>query len=172
MVAKELDYIRSKDQGDGSSTEKNGGVYSEAFEAQDNKPKLTGFAAIIDSFKRVDDSELGIDPNLSDTEKLAIKTANAPLNRRLKSRHLQMIAIGGSIGTGLFVGSGGALVNGGPAGVLIAYFLIGIMMYCTVQSLGNWPLLSLFLVLLLLIILDLLIHLGVSLWLGIMVCNG
>lgn len=137
MVAKELDYIRSKDQGDGSSTEKNGGVYSEAFEAQDNKPKLTGFAAIIDSFKRVDDSELGIDPNLSDTEKLAIKTANAPLNRRLKSRHLQMIAIGGSIGTGLFVGSGGALVNGGPAGVLIAYFLIGIMMYCTVQSLGE-----------------------------------
>ncbi|EGV64053.1 glyceraldehyde-3-phosphate dehydrogenase 1 [Yamadazyma tenuis] len=137
MVAKELDYIRSKDNADGSSLEKNGGVYIDAFDAQDNGPKLKGFAKWVDDFKRVDDSHLGIDPNLSETEKLAIKTANAPLARKLKNRHLQMIAIGGSIGTGLFVGSGGAMRNGGPAGVLIAYFLIGTMMYTTVQSLGE-----------------------------------
>ena len=48
-----------------------------------------------------------------------------------------MIAIGGSIGTGLFVGSGSALRTGGPAGLLIAYILIGTMIFCTVMSLGE-----------------------------------
>jgi amino acid transporter len=46
----------------------------------------------------------------------------------MKPRHLQMIAVGGSIGTGLFVGSGSALVKGGPAGVLIAWLIIGVML--------------------------------------------
>jgi len=48
-----------------------------------------------------------------------------------------MIAIGGSIGTGLFVGSGSALANGGPASLLIAFGLIGVMLYCTVHALGE-----------------------------------
>ena len=39
-----------------------------------------------------------------------------------------MIAVGGSIGTGLFVGSGQALRRGGPAGILIAWSLIGVML--------------------------------------------
>lgn len=55
----------------------------------------------------------------------------------LKNRHLQMIAIGGSIGTGLFVGSGSALAVGGPASLVLAYGLIGIMLFCTVQALGE-----------------------------------
>lgn len=41
------------------------------------------------------------------------------LHRKLKGRHMQMIAIGGSIGTGLFVGSGSALQSGGPASLVI-----------------------------------------------------
>ena len=40
-------------------------------------------------------------------------------------------------GTGLFVASGKSLSNGGPASVLIAYSLIGIMLFCTVQALGE-----------------------------------
>ncbi|KAJ4252886.1 histidine permease [Fusarium torreyae] len=65
------------------------------------------------------------------------KTANTALARELKGRHLQMIAFGGSIGTGLFVASGGSLYRGGPASVLISYLLIGAMQYCTLQSLGE-----------------------------------
>ena len=65
------------------------------------------------------------------------KTANSLLTRELKGRHLQMIAIGGSIGTGLFVASGKTLGQGGPASVLLAYLTIGIMLYCTVQALGE-----------------------------------
>ncbi|CAK9437805.1 uncharacterized protein LODBEIA_P21830 [Lodderomyces beijingensis] len=137
MVAKELDYIRSREIASGSSDEKNGGVYIDAFDAQDSKPPLTGFAKWKDGFKRADTDEMGLDPNLSEAEKIAILTANSPLSRSLKQRHLTMIAIGGSIGTGLFVGSGSSLHTGGPAGLLIAYILIGTMIYCTVHSLGE-----------------------------------
>lgn len=47
------------------------------------------------------------------------------LNQTLKGRHLHMIAIGGSIGAGLFVGSGSALNTGGPAALIIAFLIIG-----------------------------------------------
>ncbi|KAK4038745.1 amino acid permease [Parachaetomium inaequale] len=66
-----------------------------------------------------------------------VGTANTLLSRELKGRHLQMIAIGGSIGTGLFVASGKALHTGGPAAVLIAYLFVGCMLYCTIQALGE-----------------------------------
>ncbi|MCJ1322875.1 hypothetical protein MMC15_008225 [Xylographa vitiligo] len=62
--------------------------------------------------------------------------ANA-LARSLKGRHMQMIAIGGSIGAGLFVGSGNALSNGGPASVVIGYSFVGLLLLFTVQALGE-----------------------------------
>lgn len=51
------------------------------------------------------------------------------LDKSMKTRHLNMIAIGGSIGAGFFVGSGGALNKGGPASVLIDFSLMGVMIF-------------------------------------------
>ncbi|EAS34338.3 amino acid permease [Coccidioides immitis RS] len=59
------------------------------------------------------------------------------LNQTLKSRHLHMIAIGGSIGAGFFVGSGSALAKGGPASVVIDFAIIGVMIFNVVFALGE-----------------------------------
>jgi amino acid transporter len=59
------------------------------------------------------------------------------LERPMKSRHMQMIAIGGSIGAGFFVGSGSALAKGGPASVTIDFLIIGIMIFNVVYALGE-----------------------------------
>lgn len=105
-------------------------------EGSPDQGDLTRFQRFKDSFKAADFTSYE-GQNLSPVEKAALATANSPLSRSLKGRHLQMIAIGGSIGTGLFVGSGKALSVGGPASLLIAFSLIGIMLYCTVQALGE-----------------------------------
>ncbi|RDI87344.1 hypothetical protein Vi05172_g2785 [Venturia inaequalis] len=100
-------------------------------------------ARVVDSFKRDPHQHatprgvVGADGKVFDVETAAAATAESPLARKLKGRHLQMIAIGGSIGTGLFVGSGSALAHGGPASLLIAFSLIGLMLYCTVHALGE-----------------------------------
>jgi lysine-specific permease len=59
------------------------------------------------------------------------------LNRGLKARHLTMISIGGSIGTGLFLASGSSISAAGPGGALLAYGLIGLMVYFLMTSLGE-----------------------------------
>lgn len=59
------------------------------------------------------------------------------LQRKLKARHLTMISLGGAIGTGLFLGSGPAIASAGPGGALVAYAVIGIMVYFIMTSLGE-----------------------------------
>ena len=63
--------------------------------------------------------------------------ANTKLKRSLKSRHMNMIALGGSIGTGLFVAGGEVVSTAGPGGALVAYGFIGIMVYFLMTSLGE-----------------------------------
>ena len=63
--------------------------------------------------------------------------SNGNLRRKLRTRHLTMIAIGGSIGTGLFVASGASVSQAGPGGALAAYALIGLMVYFLMTSLGE-----------------------------------
>ncbi|CCK73586.1 aromatic amino acid transmembrane transporter TAT2 NDAI_0G06030 [Naumovozyma dairenensis CBS 421] len=59
------------------------------------------------------------------------------LKRTLKARHLIMIAIGGSIGTGLFIGSGQALASGGPLALIIGWSIAGTQIVGTIHGLGE-----------------------------------
>ena len=65
------------------------------------------------------------------------ETSERGLKRSLHSRHLNMIAIGGAIGTGLFVASGATITQAGPGGAIAAYAAIGLMVYLLMQSLGE-----------------------------------
>lgn len=59
------------------------------------------------------------------------------LAKTLETRHLNMIALGGSIGTGIFLASGYAISVAGPGGALVAYLLIAIMVFFLITSLGE-----------------------------------
>ncbi|KAH7105903.1 general APC amino acid permease [Auriculariales sp. MPI-PUGE-AT-0066] len=59
------------------------------------------------------------------------------VQRKLKQRHVQMIAIAGTIGTGLFLGSGSALRQAGPAGALIGYLIVGTVAYSSLCAVGE-----------------------------------
>ncbi|MFC5369232.1 amino acid permease [Arcanobacterium bovis] len=62
--------------------------------------------------------------------------ADEGYSKGLKNRHIQMIAIGGSIGTGLFLGVGGRLSQGGPA-LAISYAVCGLIAFIMVRALGE-----------------------------------
>ncbi|KAI9271289.1 amino acid permease-domain-containing protein [Sporodiniella umbellata] len=57
--------------------------------------------------------------------------------RGLSARHIQMISLGGAIGTGLFLSSGNNIATAGPAGALIAYCVKTLQVYCIMTCLGE-----------------------------------
>ena len=59
------------------------------------------------------------------------------VQRNLKTRHVTMIALGGCIGTGLFMTSGSTISTAGPGGGLLAYIAMGVMVYFLMTSLGE-----------------------------------
>ncbi|KAF5100096.1 hypothetical protein D0Z03_000874 [Geotrichum reessii] len=59
------------------------------------------------------------------------------VKRQLQQRHVSMIALGGTIGTGLFIGTGSAISSGGPVGSLIAYVFMASIVYSVANSIGE-----------------------------------
>ncbi|KAI8065915.1 amino acid permease, partial [Gongronella butleri] len=59
------------------------------------------------------------------------------LHRQLKNRHIAMISIGGVIGTGLFLNTATSLSNGGPAGLLLGYCVMGTIVFSVMNTLGE-----------------------------------
>jgi D-serine/D-alanine/glycine transporter len=61
---------------------------------------------------------------------------NPPLERALSNRHIQLMAIGGAIGTGLFMGSGKTISVAGPS-VIFVYMVIGFMLFFVMRAMGE-----------------------------------
>ncbi|TQV92729.1 proline-specific permease [Cordyceps javanica] len=61
----------------------------------------------------------------------------AHTKRGLRQRHIQMIALAGTIGTGLFLATGRALASGGPLGVLLGYAVVGALVCAVVFSVAE-----------------------------------
>jgi D-serine/D-alanine/glycine transporter len=60
----------------------------------------------------------------------------AHLSRSLSNRHIQLLAIGGAIGTGLFMGSGKTISLAGPS-VIFVYMIIGFMLFFVMRAMGE-----------------------------------
>lgn len=59
------------------------------------------------------------------------------LAQKLEARHVNMIALGGSIGTGIFLASGYSISVGGPGGSLLAYAIMAVVVFFLMMSLGE-----------------------------------
>lgn len=69
-------------------------------------------------------------------ESLLSEEAPGELRRNLHNRHIQLIAIGGAIGTGLFMGSGKTISLAGPS-IIFVYMIIGFMLFFVMRAMGE-----------------------------------
>lgn len=86
-------------------------------------------------------SAKGVDMQQNEQEEISksvtTKTELGTLQRRLKSRHIQFLALSGAIGTGLFVGTGQVLSLAGPLSAVLAYLITGFNLYAVINSMGE-----------------------------------
>ncbi|ODV79145.1 general amino acid permease [Suhomyces tanzawaensis NRRL Y-17324] len=104
----------------------------ESTSSYDSAEPVGKWKEFTDSFRR---QVPGATNSGSDIESLASQSA-PDLQKGLKKRQLQMIALGGCVGSGLLVASGLALTNG-PGAVLVAWAIVSTFLYCTMQSLAE-----------------------------------
>ncbi|CAF3700255.1 unnamed protein product [Rotaria sp. Silwood1] len=113
---------------------------STSFDFQDGNTKVDDIQINVISQTSIDNhAPSNIETNIDDN-KISLPPNKTNLHRNLKKRHMIMIALGGTIGTGLFLASGQVLASSGPAGSLIAYVVISIMVYFVMTSLGLFKL--------------------------------
>jgi len=75
-------------------------------------------------------------PEQSARSTSALNAEDQGYQKGLKPRQLQMIAIGGAIGTGLFLGAGGRLAHAGP-GLFLVYAFCGVFVFLILRALGE-----------------------------------
>lgn len=73
--------------------------------------------------------------NNSDVEYLGAEIKQT--HRALKPRHVQLIAISGAIGTGLFIGTGGAVARAGPLSLFLGYAVYGALVLSSFNAMGE-----------------------------------
>lgn len=89
-----------------------------------------GLSSLKNCYKKDFDSNVRHEPRKASTHPSGLK-------RGMQSRHIQMISIGGVIGTGLFLGTAQTLHDAGPAGMLLGYFIMGSLSWVVMGCLGE-----------------------------------
>ncbi|CCD23955.1 amino acid permease NDAI_0C02950 [Naumovozyma dairenensis CBS 421] len=92
---------------------------------------------VTDSKTKEGGSEKNIETTPSEQFSIAKEDINENLNKDLSIRHLITLAVGGSIGVGLFVNSGAALASGGPASLVIDWVIISTCLFTVINALGE-----------------------------------
>lgn len=78
----------------------------------------------------------GSDPEVGSMHNVGAR--HHELHRKLNSKQVQLFAIGGAIGTSLYVQMGSALPKGGPAGLFLGFLVWGLVMLCVNECFGKW----------------------------------
>ena len=97
------------------------------------------FSALANDEEQREDLEENVQTNELPAGSLPVPPVDKhhALHRGLSARQVSMIAIAGTIGTGLFLGTGRSLAQGGPASMLIGYAIVGFIVYVTLLLLGE-----------------------------------
>ncbi|PQE05474.1 Amino acid polyamine transporter I protein [Rutstroemia sp. NJR-2017a BBW] len=86
-----------------------------------------------------DNGKDNVDVDVNSLQKGEVKSGpwGNETHREFKSRHLSMLAVGGTIGTGLFLISGATIATAGPVGAVLAFIVSGIFVYLVVATIGE-----------------------------------
>ncbi|CAF3990691.1 unnamed protein product [Rotaria sordida] len=110
---------------------------STSFDSQDEKTRSNVFQIDVISHTSIDNHVLNNTEINVDDNKILLSPNKTNLHRNLKERHMIMIALGVTIGTGLFLASGQVLASSGPGGSLISYSIVSIMVYFVMTTLAE-----------------------------------
>jgi amino acid transporter len=123
------------DRSEGGGGGGGGGGYNTNYYGKDNADVKTTNHGIDIEQQAVDDDPVKALGDLDGD--LVTATEERDLKRGLKERHLTMLGIAGAIGTGLFLGLGGAVQTGGPLGALLGYGTVGLVVSAVQFALGE-----------------------------------
>lgn len=96
-----------------------------------NSPVVTG-----NGLKNNDTDVIVSTTNVEADNTELLSAGSQHLQRKLGSKEVQLFAIGGAIGTSLYVQMGAALPKGGPAGLFIGFVIWGMVMLCINECFG------------------------------------
>lgn len=109
-------------------------IASDLFNHSSSRPSSSTMSSV---HSRSSDKDLEFDASHELIDRPLESERPDKLKRGLSPRQTQMIAVGGIIGSGYFIGTGAALATGGPVGLLLGYAIMGLVTFSVIVTLGE-----------------------------------